>query len=140
MTPNLTNMLRTLVLASLLWAMAIPVRGETFANPPGYRCGPPDRTGVRLCEEVPDPCLAKMEAAMKAMEFWSVLNFENTEQVNLNIVKPFPHDNYWAVLPDEEEWSKGSTAYGLTQTLNARAGRAIVLWDQAKRDCWKERQ
>jgi hypothetical protein len=75
---------------------------------------------------------------MRAMEFWSVLNFEGTEQVNLNIVQKFPYENYWAMLPDEEEWIKGSTAYGLTQTLNAKAGLAIVLWDTAKRACWRE--
>jgi hypothetical protein len=130
-------MIRTLLLSSLLlWAScAHPQPVGILIENIGVQSA---MTHEQLIEgDFDDPCLAKMEAAMRAMEFWSVLNFEKTEQVNLNIVKPFPYDNYWAVLPDEEEWIKDSTAYGLTQTLNALAGRAIVLWDQAKRDCWK---
>jgi hypothetical protein len=109
-------MIRTLVLASLLWAMAIPVRGETFANPPGYRCGPPDRTGVRLCEEVPDPCLAKMEAAMRAMDWYLPVALQRAE------------DNRWRSYMQLSDEGKRAVDTALQQ------------WRDIKRDCWKEQQ
>jgi len=83
-------------------------------------------------------CLAKMQAAMDAMEPFLLLNFEGTFQVNLNIVQPDQFGNYWAVLPAEKDLHT-YTPYGLTQLWNVKAARAIVLWDQAKRDCWRSK-
>ena len=81
-------------------------------------------------------CERKMEAAMRAMEFWTILTFDDVEQVSLKVVKHFPFDNYWARLPEEDPAL--FTPVGLTHTLNARAGAAIVLWQSAKRECWKQ--
>ncbi len=96
-----------------------------------------------MCHEEDQPsriredraCLARMEEAMKAMEYWSLLNFEGANQISLDIVQPDFNGSYWAILPDDGPLDKYSP-YGLTQTPNVKAGETIVLWDTVKRECW----
>lgn len=82
-------------------------------------------------------CVAKMEAAMKAMEYWSLINFDGTLQTSLDIVRFDANGNSWAVLQEEKDLHT-YTPYGLTQLKNVKAAETIVLWDTAKRECWRE--
>ena len=84
-------------------------------------------------------CYEKMERAMRAAEFFSLLTFPETFQVamdstTINTATPYA---YHFQLPDEEPDYHKMTPYGFTQTLNAKAGRAIVLWHEAKA-CWRQ--
>ncbi len=81
-------------------------------------------------------CLNAMEEAMRAMEPFSVLDIE-PQWRQMNLKKLTIHEGGSATLPNEEEDYPKLTPYGLTQTFNAKAGRAIVLWDTAKRQCWR---
>lgn len=85
----------------------------------------------------PDHCLAKMEAAMKAAHPFLMLDLPPVgEQIGLDLVKKTDEWRYEARLPRED--LEGLTPEGLANTLNAKAGRAIVLWDTVKRECWRE--
>lgn len=95
------------------------------------------QTGAHLrVKIIDDPCRAQMEAAMKAVHPFLMLDLPPVgEQIGLDLVKKTDEWRYEARLPREE--LEGLTPEGLANTLNARAGRAIVLWDTAKRECWK---
>lgn len=121
----------------LLWAVV------GWANDIYSNCFKNSHNGDIQCTIVIEPdrptCEEKMEAAMREMEFWSVLNFEDTEQVDLKIVKPFAFEgfvNYWAELPAEDPAI--FTPRGLMRSLNTRAGHTIVLWETVKRECWRQ--
>lgn len=90
--------------------------------------------------EYPDPrdlCFAQMEAALKSLHPFSMLNLEPVhEQFGLDMVRKKSDWQYQAELPYEDP--AGKTPYGLTQTMNAKAGQAIVLWDSVKRACWSK--
>ena len=86
---------------------------------------------------IPDPCLALMEQAMRAMEPFSIITIEGVWQLNIAVLHPNSSTGYILTLPYEEPATY--TPYGLTQTLNAQAGRAIMLWSTAKAQCWREK-
>lgn len=63
-------MIYLLTVMFTLW-LAEPVGAEAQRDPPGYHNCVHRGNGVQLCEKLPptpDPCLTKMEAAMRAME------------------------------------------------------------------------
>lgn len=95
-----------------------------------------DRSGFIEVYIQPDPCLARMEEALKALHPFSMLNLEPVQQqIGLDLVKKKAEWEYRAELPLEDV--SGYYPEGLTQTLNAKAGRAIVLWETVKRECMR---
>ena len=89
---------------------------------------------VYLASDV-DAHLAAQGEELEALHSFSMLNLDPVhEQFGLDMVKKKTEWNYQAELPYEDPaWF---TPYGHTQTMNAKAGRAIVLWDTVKRECW----
>lgn len=124
------------VLISLTLLYAVPVEAGVRAD---WSCTSTDNQ-CRVSREYftklqrDRDCVSTMEAALKALHPFSMLNLEPVHmQFGLDMVKKRSEWDYKAELPYEDPAER--TPYGLTQTLNAKAGLAIVLWDVVTREC-----
>ena len=96
-------------------------------------------TGIRdeFISPSPDPCLARMEQAMRAMEAFLLIHVPHTYQVPMNkeTVDTSYEYAYHFTLPSENVSLYRPEA--VWQTMNAKAGTAIVSWNSAKA-CWRK--
>ena len=78
-------------------------------------------------------CFALMEQAMRAMEPWSMLDFEPLDQqISLEHIQRSSRGLNQLVLCHESDCAPP----GHSQDIEA--GRAIMLWSNAKAQCWSK--
>lgn len=97
--------------------------------------------GDKMIHVKPDPCLVQMEAAMRAMEFWSLLTIgPPINQITLDVVKPDKFGlNRLVIEPDElHKFTPWAIQHWYEVTEQGKAGQAIMLWEHAKHECWKQ--